>query len=249
MNVERVIHSAEFRYLLVILFLSFGISSGVLYALGIGYFIPQFLALALSDSINPCTFVVYTLFLVALSVKGLERRKLYLVGAAFITAVYISYYTLGLGLTIIAGRIPVRWAGYFAVLFGLYTAATGLMERSRIGDKRELRRKVFSSETTVAGALLLGFTVSTTLLPCSAGPYIVYSTIISHGSRPMMLLLLALYNLIFILPLTVILLAMGGIQESKEFSRAMVRHSTELSVVAGILLILIGFWILGILPT
>jgi cytochrome c biogenesis protein CcdA len=248
MDLGRVIHSAEFRYLLLILLLSFGISSGVLYALGIGYFIPQFLALALSDSINPCTFVVYTMFLVALSVKGLERRKLYLVGVAFITAVYISYYTLGLGLTVIAGRVPVRWAGYFAVLFGLYTIGTGIMERSRIGDKKELRRRVFSSETTVVGALILGLTVSTTLLPCSAGPYIVYSTIISHGSRLMMFLLLALYNLIFVLPLTVILLAMGGIQESKNFSRAMVRHSTELSVVAGILLVLIGLWILGLLP-
>ncbi|MEO2151395.1 MAG: cytochrome c biogenesis protein CcdA, partial [Thermococcus sp.] len=57
-------------------------------------------------------------------------------------------------------------------------------------------------------------------------------------------LLLALYNVIFVLPLVVILLAMGSVSESKRFSQAMVRHSMELSVVAGLLLIGIGVWVL-----
>lgn len=247
MNARKLIMRGEIRYLLIILLLSFGLSYLVLNFLGMGWFVPQFLTLALSDSINPCTFVVYTLFLIALSAKGIDKKKLYMVGGVFILAVYISYYTLGLGLTFIAGRIPLKWAGYFAIAFGLYTIATGIAERSRIGNKGELRKKVFSAETTLLGALILGITVSTTLLPCSAGPYLVYAAVIARSSRLMVFLLLALYNLIFVLPLVVILFATGSLRESKEFSRAMVRHSAELSVVAGVLLILIGLWILGVI--
>lgn len=243
---EKILHQREFRYLLLIILLSFGISAAVLSLLGMSYFIPQFLTLALTDSVNPCTFAVYTLFLIALSVKGVDKKRLYIVGLSFVVAVYISYYTLGLGLTLIAGRIPLKWAGYFAIAFGLYTILTGLAERSRTGDKRALRRKMFSAETTVIGALILGISVSTTLLPCSAGPYLVYAAVIARASTAMVFLLLALYNLIFILPLLTILFAMGSLRESKEFSRTMVRHSAELSVVAGLLLIAIGLWILGL---
>lgn len=246
MKVKKILRSREFRYLLLIILLSFGISTATLSLIGMPYFIPQFLTLALTDSVNPCTFAVYTLFLIALSVKGVDKKRLYIVGLSFVAAVYVSYYTLGLGLTFIAGRIPLRWAGYFAIAFGLYTIATGIAERSRTGDKRALRKKMFSAETTVIGALVLGISVSTTLLPCSSGPYLVYAAVIARSSTAMVFLLLALYNLIFVLPLLMILFAMGSLRESKEFSRAMVRHSAELSVVAGFLLIAIGLWILGI---
>lgn len=106
---------------------------------------------------------------------------------------------------------------------------------------------MFSADTTVIGALILGISVSTTLLPCSAGPYVVYAAIIARSSMVLVFLLLALYNVIFVLPLLVILFAMGGLRDSKEFSRAMVRHSAELSVVAGVLLVAIGLWVLGLI--
>ncbi len=230
-------------YLTVTVIISVGLSSVFLVLLGMPDFIPKFLALSLSDSINPCTFAVYTMLLIALSVRGLGGRAFYLVGISFISAVYISYYTLGLGLAFLAGRVPLRWAAYFAIAFGAYTVLTGIYERSRVGGKRTLRKLAFSRGGSVVGAMLLGFFVSTTLLPCSAGPYIVYAAIISR-SPEMVPVLLALYNAVFILPLLLILLAFGSLRERKDVSRAMVRHSGELSVVSGVLIAVIGFWLL-----
>ncbi|ASJ06929.1 cytochrome C biogenesis protein CcdA [Thermococcus pacificus] len=235
---------SELKGLAIILLVSFGISSLALWALDMVSFLPTFFTLALTDSINPCTFVIYTMLLIALSVREISRRRLYLVGMSFVVAVYISYYLLGVGLLYLGSYIPLWAAGVFAVAFGLYTIATGLMERSRVGGKSKVRRKIFSSDATLAGAFLLGIVVSTTLLPCSAGSYLVYATIIAHTSRAMAFLLLGLYNLIFVLPLVMILVAMGSVTESKRFSQAMVRHSRELSVIAGILLIAIGIWVL-----
>jgi cytochrome c biogenesis protein CcdA len=143
-----------------------------------------------------------------------------------------------------AGYLPLWVAGVAAIVFGAYTIVTGLMEKSRVGDKSKIRRKIFSSDATAIGAFTLGVIVSTTLLPCSAGSYLVYAIIISKAWKALAFLLLALYNLVFVLPLVVILLAMGSVTESKRFSQAMVRHSRELSVIAGILLIAIGVWVL-----
>ncbi len=235
---------SEIKALAVILLLSFGLSAAVLYLLGIPEFIPKFYALAMSDSINPCTFVIYTMLLIAISVREVSRRRLYVIGSAFILAVYVSYYLLGVGLLFLGRYIPLWAAGVFAIGFGIYTIVTGIMERSRIGGKGKIRKKMFSADATFVGSFLLGVMVSTTLLPCSAGSYLVYATIIAHGSEALAFLLLALYNIIFVLPLVVILLAMGSVSESKRFSQAMVRHSMELSVVAGLLLIGIGVWVL-----
>jgi len=235
---------SEIKYLVFIILLSIGLSSTILTLLGMTYFIPQFLAYSLSDSINPCTFVVYTFFLIALSVKGLTRKQLYLVGLFFILAVYISYYLIGIGLSLVVGRIPKEWSGYMAVIFGTYTMITGVLERSRTLGKGRLRKFAFSTRATILGAITLGFLVSTTLLPCSMGPYLVYESVVAHLTRALVLLLLALYNLVFVLPLFVILFATGSLRESKEFSRTMVRHSRELSVLSGFLLMTVGAWLL-----
>ncbi|WP_297506677.1 cytochrome c biogenesis CcdA family protein [Thermococcus sp.] len=235
---------AEVKALTLIVSLSLGLSALALYAIGLTWFIPQFFALSMSDSVNPCTFVIYTMLLIALSVRDVSRGRLYLIGSAFIVAVYLSYYLLGVGLLYLGQYIPLWGAGALAIAFGAYTIVTGLMEKSRIGGKKEIRRRIFSAEATFIGSFVLGIVVSTTLLPCSAGSYLVYATIIAHGSREMAFLLLGLYNVIFVLPLVVILLAMGSVAESKRFSRAMVRHSRELSVIAGLLLIGIGLWVL-----
>lgn len=233
----------EAKYLLLIVLISFGLSSLILGLLGLASFIPQFFTLAIVDSINPCTFVVYTIFLIALSVKNLPKRAIYVIGLSFIFAVYLSYYTLGVGLMIITGKIPVTWAGYLAIAFGLYEIVTGILEKSRTVGKGKLRKLAFSTEATIVGGIILGLTVSTTLFPCSMGPYVVYATIVSK-MKALAYVLLGLYNLVFVFPLFVILFAMGSLRESKEFSQAMVRHSRELSVIAGILLIGIGLWVL-----
>ncbi|ASJ14243.1 cytochrome C biogenesis protein CcdA [Thermococcus radiotolerans] len=235
---------SEIKGLALIVLASFGISSLALWALGMSGFIPQFFTLAMTDSINPCTFVIYTMLLIALSVREISKRRLYLIGAAFIAAVYISYYLLGVGLLYFAGYLPLWVAGVAAIIFGAYTIATGLMEKSRIADKKGVKKRIFSSDATAVGAFTLGIIVSTTLLPCSAGSYLVYAIIISKAGEALAFLLLALYNLVFVLPLVIILLAMGSVTESKRFSQAMVRRSRELSVVAGILLIAIGVWVL-----
>ncbi|NPA47447.1 MAG: cytochrome c biogenesis protein CcdA [Thermococci archaeon] len=221
-----------------------GLSSLILWALGLKWFIPQFFALSLSDSINPCTFVIYTMLLVALAVKEVSGREFYLAGLGFISAIYVSYYTFGVGLVLTVGRFPTWTGGVAAILFGLYTVITGLLGKSRIAAKKNVRRRIFKANASFWSSFLVGIFVSATLLPCSSGPYLVYSIIIAKAGTKLFWLMLGLYNLVFVIPLFVILFGVGGAIKGKGVSRAIVRRSRELSVASGLALIAIGLWIL-----
>ncbi|AIF70182.1 electron transporter [Palaeococcus pacificus DY20341] len=235
----------DVKALATIILLSFGLTVGVLSLLGLKSMVVPLLALAVSDSVNPCTFVIYTMLLIALSLKeNITKKRIYAVGLAFVSAIYASYYLLGLGLVAFTSKIPTWIAGAVAILFGAYTFVTGYMEKSRVVGKKEVRRSIFRQDATVLGALTLGVIVSFTLLPCSAGSYLIYAILISKIGKAFTYTLLALYNIIFVLPLLVILFAVGSISESKSLSQKIVRHSRELSMAAGIMLIALGIYVL-----
>ncbi|MDK2983989.1 MAG: cytochrome c-type biosis protein [Thermococcaceae archaeon] len=103
---------SEIKALMLIILSSIGLTAGILAILGLKNLIYPLLALAGADSINPCTFVIYTMLLIALSLKeNISKRRIYAVGLAFVAAVYISYYLLGIGLVILTKTIPVWVAG------------------------------------------------------------------------------------------------------------------------------------------
>ena len=236
---------SEIKVLLLIISSSIGLTAGILSILGLRDLIYPLLALAGADSINPCTFVIYTMLLIALSLKeNISKRRIYAVGLAFVAAIYISYYLLGVGLVVLTKTIPVWVAGVVSIAFGAYTFITGYMEKSRIAKKKEVRRNIVSREATIFGAFSLGVIISFTLLPCSSGTYLAYAILISKVGRALTLILLALYNIIFILPLLIILLTVGSITESKSISQRIVQKSRELSMIAGALLILLGIYVI-----
>ncbi len=235
---------SEVMALAVVVGIAMGLSSLVLWILGLRWFIPQFFTLSLSDSINPCTFVIYTMLLVALAVKEVSGRDFYLTGLGFIAAIYVSYYTLGVGLVLTVGKFPLWVGGAAAIAFGVYTVVTGVIGRSRIVTKRRVRRRIFEASASFWSAFVLGIFISATLLPCSSGPYLVYSIVIARAGMRLVWLMLALYNLIFVMPLFIILFGVGGIIRGKGISRAIVKRSKELSVISGLALIAIGVWIL-----
>lgn len=236
---------SEIKVLLLIIFSSLGLTAGILTFLGLKDLIYPLLGLAGADSINPCTFVIYTMLLIALSLKeNITKRRIYAVGMAFVSAIYISYYLLGVGLVILTKTIPVWVAGAISIIFGAYTFATGYLEKSRIVGKKEARRNIFRKEATIFGAFSLGVIISFTLLPCSSGTYLAYAILISKVGRTLTLILLALYNIIFILPLLIILFTVGSITESKSISQRIVQRSRELSMIAGVILIALGIYVI-----
>ena len=178
-------------------------------------------SLALADSVNPCAIAVLTMVLVSILIHNPEKRKRVLyAGLAFIIAVYIGYLLYGAiiiqffrvfaeflrnssiyifnGLAILAmilGALNIK--DYFKYQPG--GLATEMPMRMRPYAKL-LIKKI----TSPAGAFVIGFLVTLFLLPCTIGPYVIASGLLANLGIIKALPWLLYYNLLFVLPMAVI---------------------------------------------
>lgn len=214
-------------------------------------------SLALADSVNPCTFMVYTTMLLIVSLYG--RRRMLLTGALFILAVLTGYYVLGLGLVTAASFITRPIALAIAVAITIYYAYRTVKSWRTRGVEGEvcpedkcpstgvLGKLLYGEKLSLATAYILGLVVSFTLLPCSAGPYIVFALILSAVTGFAKYIYLLAYNLIFVSPLIAILFIVSGIAGVEAVRRFFIekRHIIDtivlLLLIAVVAYIAIGF--------
>ncbi len=220
-------------------------------------------AAAAADSINPCVFGVL-IFLLAYMVKVFHSRaRMLLAGMIYITAVYLTYFLLGVGiftLSYTAGfAIYFYWfAAIVAILAGLFEikdyfwygqgfslqmipgASEKIKKYSKLMETME--KKHPSLSLAIAG--FLGIFVVFVELPCTGAPYLAILGMLSTGNYSSGIPMLLLYNLIFILPLFVIvgLVYLGHTAKSMEKWRKENRGIMRLGI--GLLLISLGAYMI-----
>lgn len=182
---------------------------------------------ALIDSINPCAIGVLILMVsVVLSGKG-SMRRLLLLGSLYIGAIFFTYLIAGLGLIYFLANVPLYVAEYLALIVGAFVIIAGILEIKDFywyGKGFSLQippvfaEKIhkYSKNVTVPGVIFLGAFIAGVELPCTGAPYLAIITLLSLNFDLYAFMLLILYNVIFVLPLIVILLLVaGGMKVSK----------------------------------
>jgi len=106
-------------------------------------------------------------------------------------------------------------------------------------------KKIIKNITSPKGAFILGFLVTLFLLPCTIGPYIIASGLLSTlgtlGALPWLLY----YNLLFIIPmLAIVMIIYFGFAKIDEVSGWKEENIKWLHLIAGILLFLVGLGLL-----
>jgi len=214
--------------------------------------------LALADSVNPCAIAVLTMVLIAIMAQNPgKKKKLFFGGLAFIIAVYTAYLFYGFvivqffktfaeflrensaylfnGLAILAmiiGALNIK--DYFMYKPGSIATEMPLFMRPSA-------KKIINEITSTKGAFVIGFLVSIFLLPCTMGPYIVASGLLSQTGALSAFFWLLYYNLIFIFPMLIIIaLVYWGFTKVKDVSGWKERKIRLLHLIAGILLFLVG---------
>lgn len=209
---------------------------------------------ALIDSINPCAIGVLILLVSTLVVLGKSREKMLFFGFVYISAVYIVYFLAGLGLTMFFHSIPLVVSEYLSIAVGLIIVAAGLVEVKdffwygkgfslAISPKHAKRIHEITKNISFPSLIFLGAFVAAVELPCTGGPYLAITLILSQNFNLFALFLLALYNVIFVLPLVVIVvLVYCGMKVHRiKLWKHTYRHYMRLAT--GIILILLG-WLL-----
>ncbi|MBO3842346.1 MAG: cytochrome c biogenesis protein CcdA [Candidatus Brockarchaeota archaeon] len=209
---------------------------------------------AFIDSLNPCAFATIVL-LITYSLQAGSSRKMLTTCGAFITGVMASYLAAGIGLLYVISialfRSILRYiVGSAAILFSIlefkeffYYGKGFSLEQpgalSRILGK-------YSETMSVGAGLLVGMAVSMVELPCTGGIYITILYLLSKiGLTLEVFLLLFLYNLIFILPLIVILLTVYFGRSVVEIDAWRIEKRRYMRLLAGILLLTVGIAIIA----
>ncbi len=211
-------------------------------------------ATAAIDSINPCAIGVLILMISVLLAAKQRTSRMLLLGGVYIFSVFAVYLLAGLGLTYALAALPLALTEYLSLAVGSLIVLAGLLEIKdyfwygrwfslSIPGVFAEKMDRYASRTTIPGVILLGAFVSAVELPCTGAPYLAIITLLSQYFDMTALLLLVLYNIIFVLPLVVILLVVATgrrLQEVKEWKQ---RNRPYMRLAVGLLLVSMG-WLL-----
>ncbi len=210
------------------------------------------------DSINPCAIGVLILMISVMLGRHRSMGKMLLIGGIYIFAVFLTYLIAGLGLLYFLSTIPLWLTEYLSIGVGVLIIGAGLIEIKdffwygrwfslTIPGRAAHKIHDLTKKATMPGVFVLGMFVAGVELPCTGAPYLAIITLLSQYFDFTAFMLLVLYNIIFVLPLIVILFLVAAgtklyhIKKWKQESRGTMRLFIGLLLVAlGWLLMLIA---------
>ncbi len=187
--------------------------------------LPAVLLTGLVDGINPCAMAILLFFITFLFTIRKARAAIARMGLVYIACVYIVYFLVGLGLLRATSLVQGHWLGQVGagllILFGLTNLLGAIfpkfpirLELPEIG-KEGLKNWMYRA--TLPATIVLGTLMGLESFPCSGGPYVAILGLLgSQAGFWEGFGYLALYNLMFIMPLVIILiLALNPVMGAK----------------------------------
>jgi len=208
----------------------------------------------LADSFNPCAwsaliFLVTTLF----SMKS-SKKKLTKIGISYIVTIYLSYLAIGLG---ILGFLQVisQWLNILYIVLAVVVAMAAVIELKdvfwygkgislKIPENKWPLIKSYMQKSTIPATIIVGAMISILEFGCTGGIYTPIIAMLSkRESAVVAFLYLIVYNLMFVLPLIVILvLAINGYSYEKvEAFRN--KNKKLMRLISGLVMVALAIWL------
>lgn len=219
--------------------------------------LPILTATALANGINPCgigMLITFLGYLLVFGGKGKEKSWLIKTGMVYIGTVFVTYLFLGLVFYQVAFYMQRWWlAGAFKQILGGVIVIAGLIQikdvfwqdspihlrMPKVGFEKinKLMAKTSTGVTVLIGVLTTVFST-----PCMLPLYIGTTAVIARSGLPMAQVLgyFLYYNLIFILPLIVILVSMVGGKQVVEMKEWEHKNITWMRFLLGVSLVVMG---------
>jgi len=222
----------------------------------------------LLDGINPCAFATIIFLISYLAIRRRSKSHLLLAGLLFATGVFITYLAIGLGMFTAMDRwAPLESMGRWLYLvtavvclalawgsFGDYRRARqGRLEDMTLKLPERLRnlghaliRKRLGAPGVVVSSLLLGVVVSLIELACTGQVYLptIVFVLGVPGLRTRATIALVLYNLMFVVPLIVVLFLVYYGTSSRQLVSWLQRRAATVKFGMGLLFTGLGVWLI-----
>jgi len=207
------------------------------------------------DAFNPCAFFVL-LFLLSMMVHTRSRRMMALIGGIFVFfsgAIYFLFMAAWLNLFIYLGelRLITLIAGAIAVLIALvnikdyfwfkrgFSLSISDDEKPKLIDRIRHLLRLDSTATVIFATVILAIVANSYELLCTAGFPMVYTRILTLRALPVesYYLYLLLYNLVYILPLLLIVTVFTIKLGSRKLSE---QEGMVLKLLSGVMMLMLG---------
>lgn len=217
--------------------------------------LPLIVVSSLVDSVNPCAFSILIVSIVFLFGIGKTRDRIFSLGFAYIFGIFVVYLLIGLGILQVLHIFSVphfmsKVGAGLLIVFGLINVLESIFPnfpiRFAIPHAAHGQMNALVEKMSIPAMIALGALVGLCEFPCTGGPYLTVLGLL-HDSQTYWkgTGYLLLYNLIFILPLVVILFIASNrslVDKVQDFQRANKRY---MKVFAGLIMILLAFVILS----
>lgn len=219
---------------------------------GIGFTL-MVLGAGLLDGINPCAFAVLLLFVAFLFTLQRGRADLLAFGFTYVGAIYLTYFGIGIGLLKVfqlgAPHLMANLGAGLMIVLGLVNIKDffwyGIGPSLTLPKIGGAARDRWMRRATLPATAVVGFLVGICEFPCTGGIYVgILGLLSTQTSFWNGFAYLAIYNVMFVLPLVALLLVIGNRRVVGQFSRWMATNKKQLRLGQGLVMIGIGAAIL-----
>lgn len=205
---------------------------------------------ALIDSVNPCAFSILFLTIAFLFSLNKTRKRILIAGAFYIVGIYIVYTLIGLGVlrTLNFFNVPhfiSKVGAIIIIIFGVISLVGELFPNFPIKLKIPSMAKgqiaYYINKATMPASFILGLVVGIHEFPCTGGPYLFILGLLHDETgfwRGLGYLLF--YNLIFVLPLIVILIVSSNRQTLEAVETFRKNETRKIRIWIPIVMIVLG---------
>ncbi len=203
--------------------------------------------------IHPCTIAVLLFFIAFLFTIQRTRLNIFKVGASYIIGVFLAYLLIGLGIfkaiVFTEPHLAAKVAALLVLVLGIINLKQYFLPNKWIslGIPHTSKQTITSliEKASVPAALILGIFVGICSFGCTAGIYLsILGLLLTEKTTGF--LYLVLYNIMFILPLIVILILASNKKSVQKMEKWNASEKKYIKLISGLIMIALGAYILYI---
>lgn len=211
------------------------------------------------DGFNPCAMWVLC-FLLTLLIRAQSRKKMLLIGGIFVfvsALVYFIFMTAWLNFFLLVGYVNI-----LRIIIALIAVIVGLINmkdffffkkgisltipeaaKPKLFEKMRYLVHETALPAVILGTIILAFTANTFELLCTAGFPAIYTRVLTLKALPTATyyLYLALYNIVYVIPLAIIVSVFSITMGAHRFTE---KQGRWLKLIGGLLMLILGLILL-----
>ncbi len=206
------------------------------------------------DGIHPCAIAILIFFIAFLLTLHKTFKNIFALGLVYIFVIFLTYLAVGIGL--LSGIMLFGQHHFFAILGSWLLILLGVIHIKEYLFPQlpfHLRMPKFSGEkvktllakATLPGIIVAAFLVGLCSIPCSGGIYAAITALLASKTTYFTgFLYLLLYNLMFVMPLFILLLFAAKPITLAKIAEFRQKNERIEKLVMGLMMIVLGAGIL-----